>query len=742
MPFPHLRPEPTAREDAERVLPVQSGAIDAFDLVGAIGVPAALLRGRHIQFANEALARLTGRRSPQLVSVDFGEFVDSTCRRDWLEALDQCANGVDEPPVMEIVMITSYGGLRPVELHMKPLRVGGQSCVMVTCVDQSDVQHVQQGLMSMTELLQQIIDGASVACLVVDQNHRLSHWNAACERLTRVSRSELLGSRDAWKAFYLNERPLLADLVVDQAGEEELNVHYGDKWRYSDVVNGGVEVEAFFPKFGDGGKWLFFTAAPIRNARGEINGAIETLQDVTAKRNSADALQRHRQELERLVQQRSSELAASVLELENFVANSPIGVACSVNGRMTKANKAFADMFGFPDEHLEGVPGRDFYPSDEDYAAFGAEAGPLLGAGQKVHTERWMRHQSGKPIWIQVDAHVVDVNEPSRGTWWVMQDRTEILAAQSLLQQRIEELNETNAKLEEAQNQLLQQDKMASIGQLAAGVAHEINNPIAFITSNVGSLKQYLKQLLDAKTALYAAAAQSGVPGFQETAEQIRTQYEIEYLKEDVPLLLEECSDGLDRVRRIVQDLKDFSRVDHAEWGDADLNRGVESTLNVVRNELKYKAEVVCRLQPLPAVRCVAAQLNQVFMNLIVNAGHAIEKRGTIVLTSGHEGPWAWVQVTDSGCGMSAEVMRRVFEPFFTTKDVGKGTGLGLSVSFSIVQRHRGRIDVQSMPGQGTAFRVWVPVRGPESVEEGVTPPSWEWPEADCKDPGASDGAR
>jgi signal transduction histidine kinase len=169
-------------------------------------------------------------------------------------------------------------------------------------------------------------------------------------------------------------------------------------------------------------------------------------------------------------------------------------------------------------------------------------------------------------------------------------------------------------------------------------------------------------------------------------------------------------------VKKIVQDLKNFSHVDESEWQFADLNAGLESTLNVVWNEVKYKANVVKHRGQIPEVECLAAQLNQVFMNLIVNAVQALDTAqgmGTLTLSSGTEGDGVWVSVQDTGKGMSDDVRRRIFEPFYTTKPVGKGTGLGLSLSFSIIQKHHGRIEVESTPGVGTTFRVWVPVRHP-----------------------------
>lgn len=266
-------------------------------------------------------------------------------------------------------------------------------------------------------------------------------------------------------------------------------------------------------------------------------------------------------------------------------------------------------------------------------------------------------------------------------------------------------------KLEEAHNQLLQSEKLASIGQLAAGVAHEINNPIGFVNSNLGMLGKYVDSLL-AVLAVYEAEC----PGCANTEarqriDAAREAAELDYLREDIGVLLKESRDGLVRVKRIVQDLKDFSRVDSGEWAWADLHEGLDSTLNVVNNEIKYKAEVVKEYGTLPRVECLASQLNQVFMNLVVNAAHAIAEHGTITIRTGTTGDdWVWVEVADTGSGIAPENMKRIFDPFFTTKPVGQGTGLGLSLTYGIVQKHGGRIEVDSTVGVGTAFRVILPV--------------------------------
>ncbi|MDZ7655953.1 MAG: ATP-binding protein [Sulfurimicrobium sp.] len=283
------------------------------------------------------------------------------------------------------------------------------------------------------------------------------------------------------------------------------------------------------------------------------------------------------------------------------------------------------------------------------------------------------------------------------------------------LQQEHVEQGKLIEELKSAQQQLLQSEKMASIGQLAAGVAHEINNPVGYLYSNLGSMEKYLGNLFSALDSYERLTTELDVNGEMENAlKQLKQNLDLEFLKEDIPALMVESKEGITRVKKIVQDLKDFSHVDEAEWQLSDLHRGLDSTLNIVWNELKYKAEVIKEYGALPEVECIPSQLNQVFMNLLVNAGHAIENRGTITIRTSHEGDQVWVEIADTGKGIEAANLKRIFEPFFTTKPVGKGTGLGLSLSYGIVTNHHGSIQVESNPDAGTKFRVWLPVKQAE----------------------------
>ena len=274
------------------------------------------------------------------------------------------------------------------------------------------------------------------------------------------------------------------------------------------------------------------------------------------------------------------------------------------------------------------------------------------------------------------------------------------------------ELTALNAKLSMAQEQLLQSEKLASIGQLAAGVAHEINNPIGYIFSNFSTLENYLDGMFQMLAAYEAAEPEIASAEVAAHIKSVREQVELSFLKEDIPALMRESREGIVRVRKIVQDLKDFSRVDeNQEWQWANLHQGIDSTLNIVSNEVKYKADVVKEYGEIPDVECLPSQINQVVMNLVVNAAHAMgDARGKITIRSGTMGANVWIEVADNGTGIPEENLTRIFDPFFTTKAIGKGTGLGLSLSYGIMQKHDGSIEVKSQCGAGTTFRIMWPI--------------------------------
>ncbi|SDK17188.1 ATP-binding protein [Billgrantia gudaonensis] len=260
--------------------------------------------------------------------------------------------------------------------------------------------------------------------------------------------------------------------------------------------------------------------------------------------------------------------------------------------------------------------------------------------------------------------------------------------------------------LEQANSQLLQSEKLASIGQLAAGVAHEINNPIGYVFSNLKTLADYVRDLLE------IIDASDRVTSLEEL-QALKQRLDYGYIRDDVRALISESEEGIERVKSIITALKDFSHIDEEDFVAADLHRGLETTLSLVNNELKYKAEVIKEYGELPPVECLPSQINQVALNLLTNAVQAIDGRGRIVIRTGCDTERAWFEIEDTGHGIPAEHRERLFEPFFTTKPVGEGTGLGLALSSSIVQKHGGRIEMASEPGRGSRFRVWLPIHQP-----------------------------
>jgi signal transduction histidine kinase len=267
----------------------------------------------------------------------------------------------------------------------------------------------------------------------------------------------------------------------------------------------------------------------------------------------------------------------------------------------------------------------------------------------------------------------------------------EIAKLNETLEARVEE---RTAELRDTQTQLVQAEKMKSLGQLVAGVAHELNNPIGFVHANLQLLDEYIAKLL--------------APG--------RSAQETAKAREAIAKLLVRSREGTERVKKIVQDLRTFSRMDQAELQDADLNEEIERTLALMEPRFKTAISVERDFGKLPRVRCYPGQLNQVFLNLLMNACDAISKKGKIRIRTRRSADGVRLEFHDDGPGIPEEIQRQVFDPFFTTKPVGVGTGLGLSISHGIIERHGGRISVESSPGRGTTFIIELPLvaSGPE----------------------------
>lgn len=302
----------------------------------------------------------------------------------------------------------------------------------------------------------------------------------------------------------------------------------------------------------------------------------------------------------------------------------------------------------------------------------------------------------------------------------VIQDATQNALTQLKLTKTLKKLNQEhkqlhilNQQLQEAQSQLVQNEKMAAVGQLAAGVAHEINNPMSFIKSNIECLQQYTERLVEMGHYLESLLIKQEDQHIIQSLMVQKEALEIDLIEEELPEIIKETLDGTKRIQDITGSLRDFSRLDNAEWQLADIHEGLESTLKIVNHEIKYTVkEIIKDFGRLPPVYCLPSQLNQVFLNLLVNASHAIKQDGQITIETRfiEQTNQVTIRITDNGAGIPDAILSKIFDPFFTTKEVGTGTGLGLSISYSIVEAHQGSIEVDTSFALGTSFLITLPV--------------------------------
>ena len=505
-------------------------------------------------------------------------------------------------------------------------------------------------------------------------------------------------------------------------------------------------------------------SSPVKLAGGQ-EALLSVVLDATGKNLAEDELLQYKTQLEELVRQRTDEVIASKAARDRvlMIAISTQAVVILVllivlssrkrllhhnrqamaqveaasryarglleatldplvtidrDGRISDVNNATELATG---ENRQTLIGRDFCTlfTEPDKARIGYQT--VFANGQVRDYPLVIKHRDGRLTEVVYNATLYRSEEGEiAGAFAAARDvtafnraQTRLLDYQSQLEQRVEE---RTRQLGAAREQLLHAEKLSAIGQLAAGVAHEINNPLGFVSSNLNTLRKYFDSLAEALD-LCSTFIRSPANDHHDLLQRLQ-DLDIDFLQQDGKELLEESGEGITRIRRIVQDLKDFSHQDQTpSFAQVDLHACLESSLNMARNEIKYKAEVIREYGPIPAVECVASQIGQVFLNLLVNAAQAIETEpGQITVRTGTLGDQVWVEIGDNGSGIAEAVKARVFEPFFTTKPVGKGTGLGLSVSFGIITQHRGQITVDSQPGEWTRFTVWLPVRQPVQV--------------------------
>jgi PAS domain S-box-containing protein len=452
-------------------------------------------------------------------------------------------------------------------------------------------------------------------------------------------------------------------------------------------------------------------------SRDEIGELAEAFNQMTSRlRQSYEQLEEYSRTLEQKVAERTRELEELYRFNESIIRNAPIGIS-TVNdqGIVTSQNPAWAEIMGFKDsETAVGMKVVEI-PTIRDTGLLHVFKDALeKGIPFKGFNIPYTSYLTGKEVLLNVVlTPILGEDGKVKTLLCLIQDNTEKARAEEELKKAYEELKKAHQDLQNAQLQLIQSEKLASLGQLVAGVAHEINNPVNFISSGLTPLRRNIDDLISLvrKYSKLSSIKPEQLEDFVREVEAFKEEIEYEDAINGIYNMLESIREGVQRTVRIVRDLRSFSRPDEAELKEVNLHEGLESTLNLLSNPYKNRIEVIREYGDIPPVECYAGQINQVFMNLLVNASQAIKNTGQVRIKTWRVEDKVKISIKDSGSGIPQEILGKIFDPFFTTKQVGEGTGLGLSISYGIIQKHHGKIEVQSEVGVGSEFIITLPIK-------------------------------
>jgi PAS domain S-box-containing protein len=537
------------------------------------------------------------------------------------------------------------------------------------------LQSVEMELVERERALSQAIQGNTIPTFVINKEHIVTHWNRAIEKLTGYKAEEIVGTNKQWLPFRRKQRPVMADVIVDEMEEKEIEKYYGHSWSKSALIEGAYEAEEFFPHIGEGGKWLFFTAAPIRDASGETVGSIETLWDTTERREAQEALQRAHDELENRVEERTAELRKLNEELrkseekyKTLFDNAPnsIFIMDQRSFDLIDVNATALESYRQSKEELLKINFLDLlYEEDKDLEA----ALKDLTAHQCVFYPR-RKHRRGKGEHFYVN--IVACHAIHMGADCLIATTTDI------------------SENVEKEAQLIQASKLATLGTLASGMAHELTQPLNVI--QVAS-DFFLKKL--------------------NKGEEIST--------DELKSVAEEIGSHVDRASKVIKHMRDFARQSDLTRTRINVNDPIKDVFKVMGQQLRvHQIEVELELEP-KGLYIIADhnRLEQVFINLVTNAMYAMDDKGLrwgnkkwrrlLRIRSFNADGQAMITVSDSGKGIPRDILDKIFEPFFTTREVGQGTGLGMSISYRIISDYGGTIEVESEVDVGTAFTLRFP---------------------------------
>ncbi len=521
----------------------------------------------------------------------------------------------------------------------------------------------REDLLEMEKELSQIIQGSMIPTFIINNEHILTHWNRACEELTGHSGNDLVGTDRQWVPFRSAKRPTMADVVVSQMTEEDVAKYYGTSWRKSSLIKEAYEAEEFFPHLGKSGKWIFFTAAPIKSPDGRIIGAIETLRDQTEDKKAQQEIELQDQELSKLYEKykKSEEKYRSLF---NNNPN-PIFIIDHQSFEILDTNHRVEAYYGYSKSELLGQPFLELGDRDDETIKQGLI--DLKPGGSILLTKK--RHFKKSRESFFVDMKVVNATYSHR----------DVLIASTT------DITESVKK----ETQLIQAGKLATLGTMAAGMAHEINQPLNVIQICADLMQKMIKK---------------GIP----------------IPDDELVVMAKDIIDNVARAAGVIKHVRDFARQSERDLKKLNLNDPIRDVFKVLGHQLTvHSVKVELDLDPnLPQIRAEHNRLEQVFINLVTNAIDAMDQKAektdgqvekTLTIKTCVQADKVVATVSDTGVGMSEAVKNKIFEPFFTTKETGKGTGLGTSISFGIIKDYSGTIEIESVEGEGAKFIIKFP---------------------------------
>ncbi|MBE9540845.1 MAG: PAS domain S-box protein [Proteobacteria bacterium] len=537
------------------------------------------------------------------------------------------------------------------------------------------LQTVERELVERERALSQIIQGNTVPTFVINKDHIVTHWNRACENLTGYKAEEIVGTNKQWLPFRPEKRPIMADVIVDEMEEGEIKRFYGDRWRKAAFIEGAYEAEEFFPQIGERGRWLFFTAAPIKGADGETLGSIETLWDTTERRAAQEALQRAHDELEARVEERTAELSKVNEELRRSEekyktlfdsAPNPVFIMDGQTFKIIDVNATALDCYQQSREELSKLTFLDLLFEEDKELEEGLKK--LTNHQCGFYPRRRHIRKKGEPFYANIVAcHAVHMG------------RDTLIATTTDINDNVEK-----------EAQLIQASKLATLGTLASGMAHELTQPLNVI--QVGS-DFFLKKLKK---------------GEKISNDELRT-------------MAEEIGSHVDRASKVIKHMREFARQSDITRTRININEPIEDVFKVLGQQLRvHQIDVELDFDPhLPYIMAEHNRLEQVFINLVTNAMYAMDDKGLrlgnkkwkrlLKIKSFLYNNQVVVTISDTGKGLPEEIMDKIFEPFFTTREVGQGTGLGMSISYRIISDYGGTIEIESEVDKGTTFTLKFP---------------------------------